>query len=411
MAVMSHTSSGVPAAEPRARVELAKVGVYVAFLCAGLAFASWASRIPTARTALELTPGQLGLVLLAGSAGSLLGLPMAGLIADRIGAARTVLFGATLVSVGLPLVACAIVFTGSAVVTAGVLALICFGIGLWDVSMNLHGAEVERLLGRTIMPRFHAAFSLGTVIGAGVGAVMARLGTSLLVHLLAAALVLFAAVVWGVRQFLPQASVASAGPVGPASTTSSVKGRSAWTEPRVLLIGFVVLVAAFTEGSANDWLAVAFVDGHGLPEWAGIVGLAVFLTFMTVGRVAGTLLLDRFGRVPVLRATFVLAAIGSLLMIFGDSVLAFVGAAVWGIGSSLGFPVGMSAAADDPRRAAARVSVVSTIGYLAFLAGPPALGFLGDHFGVLRALSVVSVLVLIAIFLLPVMAEPTEDDK
>jgi MFS family permease len=123
--------------------------------------------------------------------------------------------------------------------------------------------------------------------------------------------------------------------------------------------------------------------------------------------VVGTVLLDRFGRVPVLRATLAMAAVGSLLMVFGSTPLAFLGSAVWGFGVSLGFPVGMSAAADDPQRAAARVSVVSTIGYLAFLAGPPVLGFLGDHFGVLRALSAVSLMIVIALLALPAMRKPS----
>lgn len=91
---------------------------------------------------------------------------------------------------------------------------------------------------------------------------------------------------------------------------------------------------------------------------------------MTVGRLVGTSLLDRHGRVPVLRISFGLAVVGALLVIFGGAVLAFVGAAIWGVGAALGFPVGMSASADDPARAASRMSVVATIGYAAFIAGP-----------------------------------------
>ena len=146
---------------------------------------------------------------------------------------------------------------------------------------------------------------------------------------------------------------------------------------------------------------MAFIDGYRLPEWAGILAFATFLSFMTLGRVLGTTLLDQYGRLAVLRVLFTAAAAGSLAVVFGTPVVAFVGAAVWGLGVSLGFPVGMSAAADDPARAPARVSVVSTIGYLAFLARPPALGFLGEHHGVLRALLVVSALLLVAFAALP----------
>lgn len=397
---------------PQAQLQRALFGVYIVFATAGLAFSTWAGRIPATRDALELTPGQLGLVLLVGAAGSLLGLPVAGKVAERIGAARTVGFGCCLVMAGLAVVGASITLFGSVVATALLLGVLCFGIGLWDVSMNLHGARVERLLGRTIMPRFHAAFSVGSVLGAGVAAAIARLGVSPLWHFLGAAVVLLVITLGAVRWFLPSAQLSlsdQVNPVGSSRGQAAATGsaRSAWTEPRVLLIGFVVLVAAFTEGTANDWLAVAIVDGHHLPEWAGIVGLAVFLTFMTVGRVIGTVVLDRFGRVPVLRVTLFLAAVGSLAMVFGNAVVAFAGAAVWGFGASLGFPVGMSAAADDPRRAASRVSVVATIGYLAFIAGPPALGFLGDHVGVLRALSVVPVMVVMALFALSALAEPS----
>ena len=97
------------------------------------------------------------------------------------------------------------------------------------------------------------------------------------------------------------------------------------------------------------------------------------------------------------RPGLVSAAVGSLLVVLGTTALAFVGVVLWGVGASLGFPVGMSAASDNPVRAAARVSVVSTIGYVAFLAGPPVIGWLGDHVGVLRSLLVVGVLALIVL--------------
>ena len=105
---------------------------------------------------------------------------------------------------------------------------------------------------------------------------------------------------------------------------------------------------------------------------------------------------------------FCAAILGSLMVVFGGTALAFAGAAVWGIGASLGFPVGMSAAADDPKRAALRISVVSTIGYGAFMAGPPLLGFLGDHFGILNSLLVVTTTAVIAAIVAPAAGPPEE---
>jgi MFS family permease len=123
-----------------------------------------------------------------------------------------------------------------------------------------------------------------------------------------------------------------------------------------------------------------------------VLGLATFLAAMTTARWFGPAWLDRFGRVTVTRALALVAAVGVLLFVLGVATwLAFVGIALWGLGTSLGFPVGMSAGADDPVRSAARVSVIASIGYWAFLAGPPFIGFVGDHVTVLRALLAVPV--------------------
>jgi fucose permease len=286
------------------------------------------------------------------------------------------------------------------------LFLLGLGLGIWDVSQNLEGAVVERASGKPIMPWFHAAFSLGTVLGAVLGAGLTWLRAPIGAHVAVAAALSLAAVAWGTAGFTPAGGEhdhhSETGTLRPAANFA----RSAWIEPRTLLIGAMVLAAAFTEGTANDWMAVAFVDGHHVAQALGVIALAVFLSFMTIGRTLGTRLLDRYGRVLVLRTLFGAAIVGCALVVFGHLWLAFAGAALWGFGASLGFPVGMSAAADDPRRAALRLSVVSTIGYAAFLGGPPLLGFLGDHFGVLHALTAVGAISVLAAFVAPA-ARPT----
>lgn len=270
--------------------------------------------------------------------------------------------------------------------------------------MNIEGAAVERALSQNVMPHFHAAFSGGTVVSALIGALLAYLEVPVVAHLTVVVAILLTVGMYATRAFLPMHHALGAEPDQQAKAPE--KGRSAWTEPRTLLIGVLVLCAAFTEGTANDWLAVALVDGYGLSNAAGVVGLAVFLTFMTAGRILGTRWLDRYGRLAVLRVLFTVAAVGAALVIFGGPVLAFLGAALWGLGASLGFPVGMSAAADEEDRAAMRISTVATIGYLAFIAGPPLLGFLGEHLGVLKALTVVGALALLALVVLPAAREP-----
>ena len=382
----------------------ARNGDLLVFAVNGFAFASWMSRVPDVRQLLDLTPGMLGVVLLSISAGSLIGLPVAGRVTHRFGAAASVRMGMALVVPGVVLAALAAQAWSSMPGVMAGLFLLGVGNGVWDVAQNLEGTNIEHGLGRAIMPWFHAAFSGGTVVGALVGAGLTWLRVPLIAHLGAVAALTVLAVLWGTARFLPAFEDGVAD--GPA-TGAAAPQRSAWREPRTLLIGLMVLAAAFTEGTANDWMAVAFVDGHDLDNALGVVALAVFLSFMTAGRILGTHLLDRYGRVPVLRILFSAAIVGCLLVVFGNTVLAFVGCAIWGIGASLGFPVGMSAAADDPARAPARLSVVSTIGYTAFLAGPPLLGLLGDHVGVLRSLLVVGAMSALAIVVAGV-ARPLE---
>ncbi|MBB5786677.1 MFS transporter [Jiangella mangrovi] len=382
---MSHSA---PVQSPDlARVVRARNAVATVFALNGLAVASWMARIPEVRDLLGLTPSEIGRVLLALAAGSLIALPTSGLVVSRLGAARTVAGGSVLVAVGLALAGLGSDTLSVVAVAALGLAFVGYGSGSWDVAMNVEGAAVERLLGRTIMPRFHAAFSLGTVAGAGIGAGATAAGVPVVVHLGVISVVAVVVTITATRSFLPR--TVEVGDDGEPAQRISVW--TAWREPRTLIIGLMVMCAALIEGIANDWLALGLVDGYEVGNATGAVGFAIFLAAMTAGRTAGTQLVDRFGRLPVLRTSAVLAAAGVLLVVFGGSLaVALVGTVIWGLGAALGFPLGMSAASDDPRRAAARVSVVASIGYTAFLAGPPILGYLGDHEGVLNALLVVA---------------------
>lgn len=366
------------------------------FAVNGFAFASWAARIPTVTRVLELSSGEMGAVLLSVAVGSVIALPMAGNVASRIGTATTVRLGGAISAVGGLLLALAMQLPS---VPLTVLALFLFGagIGLWDVAQNVEGAAVEQKLKRTVMAQFHAGFSGGAFLGALVGASLSAVNIPLPPHLIGMAILVAGALFFATRNFLPESEHL----VTPESSKGQ-KARSAWREPRTLLVGLVVLGAALTEGSANDWIAKATVDGLHTPEWAGALMFAVFIAAMTLFRFLGGRLVDRWGRVPALYGSLLAALIGLLIFVFGPNVwISGVGAVLWGAGAALGFPTGMSAAADDPARAARRVSVVSTIGYVAFLAGPPIIGFLGDHFTLRPALLAIGAVMLLSILVVP----------
>lgn len=164
----------------------------------------------------------------------------------------------------------------------------------------------------------------------------------------------------------------------------------------------LVLGMALAEGAAGDWVALALADGYGAINSLGAIGYGVFVTAMTIARLGGGRILERCGRVTVIRLSAASTLIGLLLFVYGPSLTtAFAALVFWGLGVAMCFPVAMTAASDDPMRAAARVSVVSTIGYGAFLGGPPLLGLLADVVGLLNALAFVGILVVISFVLSP----------
>lgn len=381
------------------------MATYLAFIGVGFGFASWASRIPQVRDQLQLSPSQLGFVLLAIAAGSLISLPLSGPLVSRYGSRRTVAAMAIVMGVALVGVGAGYRFG----VLPLVLGLFVFGFaqGAWDVAMNVQGAIVERRLGRAIMPRFHAGFSVGTVAGALGGVAMVALRVPVTVHLSAVALLVAVGVPFGVRAFVADSDRGAESSGGGGGASRSL---AAWREPRTLLIGLFTLAFAFAEGTGNDWTSIALIDGYQTSAVMGTLGFASFLTAMTAGRWFGPGMLDRYGRVRVVRVMAVLSVLGLLLFVFGGSTsVAFIGAVAWGFGLSLGFPVGMSAGADEPEMAAARVSVIASIGYCAFLGGPPLIGFLGEHYTVLRALTAVAVLLAVSIMVAGVVRPIGED--
>ena len=378
--------------------------VFVVFVLNGFGVSAWIARIPSVRDHLQISVAEVGILIFGLSAGSVLGLLVSGHLVHWIGGRQSIRL--TLVMAAIALAGIGIgtsVLSSFAVVLA---ALVLYGVcsSICDVAMNVEGAGVERTAGRTLLPLFHAGWSLGTVVGAALGSAAAFLGIEPVWHLAGVGVVLAVATLVVVR-FIPAHADLSTD--GVEATPLTFRERMAiWLEPRTLLIGLIVLGMAFTEGSANDWLALAMVDDRGLDNGQGALLFGVFTAAMTLGRIVGGPVIDRIGRVAALRWSGAAAAVGLAMVILVPNIpVAVVGIVLWGVGASLGFPMGMSAAGDDPARAAARVSAVATVGYFAFLAGPPLIGFVGDRIGLLNALWIVLVLILLAAFTAPAARE------
>ncbi len=414
---LTGSDSPAPAQRQIARLRDARRwrnAMFVVFAACGFALAAWVSRTPAVREGLGASTAEMGWLIFAIAAGAIFGLTAAGVLVGRFGVRPVIRIALLTAAAGLVVVGLGAALASFAVVAAG---LIVFGLGFGttDVSMNVAGAANEGALGRTIMPIFHATYSIGTLLGAGLGVLAQHLGLDVGIHLALAAVVMVAAIIPATRM-LP-AGIGVATPGQPKLTRS--ERLAIWRDPRTLLIGLMVLGMGLAEGAAEDWLPLAMVDGYGVNETSAAALFGVFVVTMTLGRLFGVILIDRFGRVAMLRASALVATLGLVLVIFGPELFgasaatAAIGIALWGLGTSLGLPVGMSAAADDPRTASARVSAAATVGYAAFLFGPPVLAFAGEHVGLLHSFLIVLALVVVAGLIAPVarpLIGPSDDE-
>jgi fucose permease len=378
--------------------------LFLLFFLPGIALSSWVTRTPDVRDQLGLSTGQMGLVLFGLSVGSMIGILCSGRFVSRFGTRPVIALGTLLIIAGTSVIGAGSAVPSAPLVTAG-LCLFGAGMGGGEVAVNVDGADVERITGTAVLPTLHGCFSLGTVIGGSAGMAATAADVPVSWHLAVVALVATGILVHAMRAVpvgigisaAPSTPVSGPGP-GPAQRPRP----QVWKDRKLLLIGAIVLAMALAEGAANDWLPLLMVDGHGLDAAMGSLVYVGFAAAMTLGRFSGTYFLGRFGRAAVVRASAVSGAVGLLLVIFSDNAaVAATAVLFWGLGASLGFPVALSAAGDSGPDQTARVSLVAIIGYVAFLVGPPALGFLGDHYGLRSAMVVVLAFVASAVLIAP----------
>ena len=375
-----------------------RAALFVLFFLPGVALASWVTRTPAIRDLLHASPAEMGLVLFGLSVGSMCGILSSGALVARFGARPVIFAGMVCTVVAMPGIGVGTALESSWLVAAG---LFVFGLGMGggEVAMNVEGADVEQVLSRPVLPALHGCFSLGNLAGALAGILFTALDVPVVWHLVMvgvlAAVGLVVVIGWvppGTGRAVPM----------PRAGRGSTAGRPLWKDRTLLLIGAIVLAMALAEGSASDWLPLVMVDGHGLDPAYGSAVYAAFAAAMTAGRFAGGVVIERLGRARVIAMSAGAASIGLVLIIFVDQpIVAAAGVLLWGLGASLGFPVALSAAGDSGPNSARRVSLVATVGYVAFLVGPPSLGFIGEHYGLRLALLVPLVLVALVIPIAP----------
>lgn len=365
----------------------------------GVVGSQWLARLPSVRATLGLDALELGGLLTIGGLGTLVSVLVTGGLVTRYGARRILAAGTLTSALGFGLLAAGLA-TSSVVLLVGGLVVNGISGAFINIPINIAGAAVERRLGRTVLPHFHATFSvgaaLGTLIAAGFSWGHVAVEVQIVIVLAAATVlrVVTLRTATAVTEALPDDAPRS--PAAPAPDRAPAPrgfraAVGAWTEPRTLLLGLVLLASSLSEGSAGTWLSIAVTDGFATREAIGAVAYGTFVASMTVVRFLGTGLVDRFGRVTVVRASGVSAFVGLAVFALAPSLAtAWIGIVLWGAGAALVNPVTIAAASDEPLQAAARVSVVTSFSTIAMLTAPPVLGALVDGLGARHALGLIT---------------------
>ena len=362
----------------RAVHERARLLLICVFAVSGMMAFSWLARFPSIRDQLALTAADLGVILMVGSIGALVTVFSSPALLARFGSHRVFAAGAVVNMFGFILVG-----VGTAVGSRWGfgLGIVINGIGgsLLTVPMNVESARIEQAHGRSVIPHFHAAFSAGAVGGSILGAACSSAGVPVWLQFSVVAVL-----VGGFRLAALSAGLVIPGATAPVTARPEPKlvVLSVWREPRAILIGVMAFASALSEGAANNWLSLSFVDGFGATEAFGGVVLGVFIGSMTIVRMFGAQAIDRLGRVASVQWSCLLAIAGvAAFGLTSSAYVALVGVALWGAGTALCFPLAVAAASDDPVGAHARISMMAALGSIAVLTAAPLIGVVAEALG------------------------------
>jgi len=372
-------------------------GLFCCFLVLGFVMASWIVRTPSLRDTLLASTGVMGLVLFGFSLGSMSGILFAGQLIRRTGAAKCILYGLISSLIGLLTLASGTIVSSALIASIG-LSLIGFGMAISEVAVNIIAVDVEHGLKRPVLTTVHGCYSMGTTLGATCGMLLVALQIPIALHMVLVCVLLAPALIYVVTNVKNPASVDHLSTERPQSLFQYVR-----QNPAIMLAGLIVLSVALAEGAANDWLPLLIVDSHNVPEKTGSLVFIVFALTMTVGRFCGSFFLRRYSPATVIRACGIICIMGISGVILAPNVmLATVAVILWALGAALGFPVAISAGAASGKNQTSSVNVLAITGYMAFLIGPPMLGFLGEHIGLKMAMVTVVCFLAFPVILAPV---------
>ncbi|MFD9719618.1 MFS transporter [Streptomyces sp. NPDC059076] len=368
------------AARARQRLKRARYAIAVTFCAHGAVTGSFATRIPWIQDHAAISAGQLGLALAFPALGASLTMPLAGRIMHRFGARQALsgLLALWTLSLILPSLA------PSMLTLCGALFLMGNAAGMSDVAMNAIGVETEKEVGRSIMSSLHGMWSAGALIGSAGGTLAAHLDIAAPVHHVTAALILTVIGVTAAERVLDVRRTPDEEP----------PPRFALPPKSALVYGLVGFCAVFAEGASLDWSAVYLEDELKTSAGLAAASTTAFALTMTIARLAGDRVVDRFGPVRTVRWGGILAVLGGLMVVVApDPFTAMAGFACIGLGIAVVVPLAFAAAGRSGPNPSQAIAGVATITYTSGLIAPSAIGAVADatslvfSFGLVTALA------------------------
>ncbi len=350
--------------------------VYAAFFLYALAFGGLYPRLAEIQQSMGVGEGALGFGLIGTATGTLISLTLGGPWIERVGPRSVLLACLPAVAVFYALAALA----NSPVQMFLVLLPAGLCIGAVEQVVNLEADRVEHALGRRIMNRSHAFWSMGFASAGLLGGLAAQLGLSPQVHLLCMVLLVVLAVLSCLGRF-------QAAPHRPASESQIEAEKSvkfAWPTASIFVLVAATLAAMLMEGAGIDWSAIYMRDVFSSSPLVCGLAVAAGASMQAVTRFFADQFVERFQPVKVARSLILILSGGVCLVTWAISQeMALLGFALMGVGTSAIFPLAMSAAAQrTDRPAALNVAALAQTSFVIFLLGPPLLGWVAENFGI-----------------------------
>ncbi|SFS72860.1 MFS transporter [Sphingobacterium wenxiniae] len=363
---MKHPLEAQATSEDRNKQRI-RLAVSLFYFGQGLAFASWASRIPIIKNALQLTEAQLGTILLMLPIGQLMTMPISGKLVSKYGSHRILPITALIYLAVL----CLIPFAQNAWQLGAILWM--FGVigNMCNIAVNTQGVLAEELYKKSIMSSFHGAWSIAGFTGALVGLLTLNLQLSTSTHFFLIAGLLICNILLN-RAFLVQDT----------TTKTEKKGFSFKPDRLLISLGVIGFCSMATEGAMFDWSGVYFSDIVKAPESLITLGYASFMVMMAIGRFIGDAVIRKIGRQRTLQVSGLLMFTGMMTAVaFPNLIICTLAFMLVGIGVACNVPSVYSVAGKHKTiSSGVALAMVSSVSYLGFLIGPPLIGYIAELF-------------------------------